>query len=276
MKLKRQIGAKLNLTLDIVGQRNGFHLLKSLVTELSLRDTVCVKKRKDNKITLKVKGAKLPLDSKNNAYKAAMLFKERFSTTGVDITLIKKIPLGGGLGGSSADVAGVLLLMKELFKVNDDLKEISSSLGSDVYYMLQGKTALLEGKGEEITPITAGKKLYFLLALSKEECLAKDSYNEFDKQGKGYPECTDKAVEFYKKGDIPSLISVMKNDLAPASSVLAPEIGKNLAELSVCGNAFMTGSGSVTFSVFENEKDRDLWYKKLKPMLSLVKAESII
>jgi 4-diphosphocytidyl-2C-methyl-D-erythritol kinase len=94
MKLKRQIGAKLNLTLDIVGEKNGFHQLKSLVVELSLKDTVIIKGRKDDEVTLKVKGATLPVGEKNTAFKAGKAFVDRYLVPGVDITVIKKIPLG--------------------------------------------------------------------------------------------------------------------------------------------------------------------------------------
>lgn len=275
MKLKRQIGAKLNLTLDIVGEKNGFHQLKSLVVELSIKDTVVIKGRKDDEVTLKVKGASLPVGEKNTAFKAGKAFVDRYLVPGVDITVIKKIPLGGGLGGSSADIAGVLSLMKEYYDIDGDLSSIASSLGSDVYYMINGGTAILEGKGERVSKIKSSKKLYFLLALAKNECLSKDAYLEYDNQGITYPESTGKAVEYYSKGDINSLIKVMKNDLTPASTTLVKEIKDNLKALSVTGNAFMTGSGSVTFSLFESKKERDKWYNKLKKSLTLIKAESV-
>lgn len=276
MVFKRKIGAKLNITLDILGEKHGFHLLKSLVTELSLKDVVRLKNRKDDKITLKVKGASLPEDENNNAYRAAKLFKDTFNTSGVDITIVKKIPLGGGLGGSSADVAGVLMLMKKAFNVNSDLFDLGKKLGSDVNYMLFGKTAVIEGKGEIITHFKTDKKLYFLLLPCKEGCLAKDSYLEYDRQGKRYEECTDKALEYYLNGDFSSLLSVMKNDLTSASTSLVPKIKENLDKLSVCGNSFMTGSGSTTFSVFQTKKERNYWYRNLKKTLPVIKAETII
>ena len=275
MKLKRQIGAKLNLTLDIVGEKNGFHQLKSLVVELSIKDTVIIKGRNDDRVTLKIKGATLPTDERNTAFRAGKAFVDRYLVPGVDITVIKKIPLGGGLGGSSADAAGVLSLMKEYYDIDGDLSSIASSLGSDVYYMLNGGTALLEGKGERVKKIDSSKKLYFLLALAKKECLSKDAYLEYDKQGITYPECSDEAIKHYKNGDVNSLIKVMKNDLTPASTTLVKEIKDNLKALSVTGNAFMTGSGSVTFSLFESKKERDMWYNKLKKSLTLIKAETV-
>ncbi len=276
MVFKRKIGAKLNITLDILGEKDGFHLLKSLVTELSFKDLVRLKKRKDDKITLNVKGASLPEDENNNAYRAAKLFKDTFNTSGVDITIVKKIPLGGGLGGSSADIAGVLMLMNEAFGVDRDITDIGKKLGSDVNFMLFGKTAIIEGKGEIITPIKTDKKLYFLLLPCDKGCLAKDSYFEYDRQGKRYEECTNKALEYYLNGDFSSLLSVMKNDLLPASTTLVPEIKENLNKLSVCGNSFMTGSGSTTFSIFQTKKERNYWYKKLKKSLPVIKAETVI
>ena len=120
--------AKINLSLNITGTENGYHMLDSVVTTIDVFDTISVRKRKDDKITLTMKGvgANLLLDERqNNAYKAAALFKQTFDTKGMDITVVKRIPLGGGLGGSSADVAGVLNALKQLFKIEKDVRGIS-------------------------------------------------------------------------------------------------------------------------------------------------------
>ncbi len=276
MKLKRKIGAKLNLTLDVLGQKNGYHQLKSLVAELDLCDEIIVKKRKDKQICLNIVGADLPTDEKNNAFRACKLFMEEFSTSGVDVTIIKNIPIGGGLGGSSADVAGVLLLMKKLFKVDSDLKNISSKLGSDVYYMLFGGYALMSGKGEELKKVNCFTTLYLLLATCDKSVSALESYTEFDRQAIYYPPCTDQTVSYLLNENFPAMLSTMKNDLSCASTTLVPKIHDNLKTLSICGNAFMTGSGSVTYSVFTSKKERNYWYKKLKTQLNLIKAQTII
>lgn len=97
--------AKVNLTLDVVGTAGGYHLIDSLVASINLYDLVCVKKRKDNLISVSMHG----MDSEgippeqNNAFRAGETFVRRFSTKGADITVYKNIPIGAGLGGSSAE-----------------------------------------------------------------------------------------------------------------------------------------------------------------------------
>ncbi len=275
MKDKRKVFAKLNLTLDILGVENGFHALKSLVCSISVFDTITLKPRKDRAITLKIIGADLPCDENNNAYKACRAFMKEYKTLGADIIIEKNIPIGGGLGGSSADIAGVLLAMQKVYNIKADLNGLASSLGSDVNYMLNGGYAVMQGKGERVTPVISDKKLYFILALADGGSSAKQVYGEFDKLGEYTEGSTDLAVKALVGGDFEGLVSAMKNDLYNPAKNLLPQTGTNLSALKeVCGNAFMTGSGSVTFSVFDNVKDRNQAFEKLKDKLSVIKAQS--
>ena len=96
--------AKVNLTLDVVGTAGGYHLIDSLVASINLYDLVCVKKRKDNLISVSMHG----MDSEgippeqNNAFRAGETFVRRFSTKGADITVYKNIPIGAGLQRQAA------------------------------------------------------------------------------------------------------------------------------------------------------------------------------
>ena len=138
MRSKVKAYAKINLSLNIYETVGGYHDLDSIVTTIDLYDEITATKRRDDKIVVKMRGigeGELS-GTNNNAYKAAKLFKETFDTKGMDIKIVKHIPLAGGLGGSSADIAGVLNALKELFDVDGDVKPLADRLGSDSGYLL--------------------------------------------------------------------------------------------------------------------------------------------
>ena len=150
-KITIKAKAKINLTLDVVGLNSGYHDINTLVTTIDLYDRIILKKRKDSAISLNCTGVKMDCAiTDNNAYKTAKAFADKFSTGGVDITVQKNIPLGAGLGGSSADIAGVLNGLKALYGVNESVLDIANALGSDSGYMLSGGYAVLSGRGDKI------------------------------------------------------------------------------------------------------------------------------
>ena len=276
-KIRLKARAKVNITLDVSGKKDGYHELKTLVASVSLSDEVKIKKRKDDLISLKVIGRAGCSAGENNAFKAGKLFKKTFNTKGFDIVLKKRIPIGGGLGGSSADAAGVLSGLKTLFGLSDDMTELANELGSDTAYMLRGGFAVLEGRGEKIEPIAVDKKFYLLLCTAQGSVMTKDAYGKFDEIGASGSEKTPKAADALKKGDVAEFLNGLKNDLYLPSTEILPEIKRNLEILSSVAPAVMSGSGSTTFAVFTDEKARDSSYKLLKKKLKgkLIKAETI-
>ena len=126
-KVKVKVPAKVNLTLDVLGLDGGYHSLKSFVASVNVFDTITVKARRDGKITLENRGVDVGCDiTDNNAYKGAKSFIDTFGTCGVDIVIDKKIPVGGGLGGSSADIAGVLNALNRLFETDMNMEELAA------------------------------------------------------------------------------------------------------------------------------------------------------
>jgi hypothetical protein len=157
-KITVKIPAKINLTLDVVGVRDGFHDIESLCVGVNIYDKITVKKRSDKLVTLKEVGIKAGCEvQNNNAYKSAILFMQTFRTSGVDIIVDKSIPVGAGLGGSSADIAGVLLAMQKLFGVKKDIKPLADSLGSDSGYMLSVRPAIISGRGDKVIDLNEKK-----------------------------------------------------------------------------------------------------------------------
>lgn len=277
-KVKVNAYAKINLILDVTGVEGKFHTLKSLVCSIDLADKITLIKREDGQINLKEKGIITDCDFRdNNAYRAAQMFVKQYKTNGVDIILDKRIPLGGGLGGSSADIAGVLKGLKRLYGTQGDVGEIADKLGSDARFMLNGGYALMEGRGDKITSLNVTKQFYLLILSHSQQVTAKECYEEYDKQNKTYPIACDKAIALLRHGEYKAFLSNLKNDLYSASVKICPRIEFNLYDLKEVGSAVMTGSGSAVVGVYLTKKQRDYAYKHLKKIHGdrLIKAKTI-
>ena len=279
-KVTVKIPAKINLTLDVVGVNGGFHDIESLVSSVDIYDKITVKKRTDKKITLTEKGVLSNcLAENNNAYKSAVLFTQTFRTDGVDIILDKSIPVGAGLGGSSADIAGTLLAMKKLFGIKKDVKPLADTLGSDSGYMLTGGPAIISGRGDKVIFLKEKIKLHLLIITEDFSVSAKECYKTFDGLGEKLTPTTTDAVNAIHDGDFNAFANALKNDLYLATKIMYPELEENVLALKDVGaDAYlMTGSGSAVYGVFRTKKQRDLAYKTLYPKYQdkLIKAKTI-
>ena len=273
--------AKLNLTLDVLGVNGNFHDIESLVVSINLFDKITVKARQDGKITLLTRGREVDCPViENNAYKAAKLFVDTFGTTGVDIIVDKNIPVAGGLGGSSADIAGVLNALNALYGINGEIEVLANDLGSDAAYMLHGGVAVMKGRGEIVEKSDADRKIYLLLITEDTQIAARNCYKKFDQKKKLYPSVTQKAERILYTGDLEQLFPLLKNDLGEAAAELVPNIKHNIFNLKKAGaaNALVAGSGPTVYGVFEEKAARDKAYKTLAALYgkSLIKAETVV
>lgn len=252
--------AKLNLTLDVAGTAGGFHLLDSLVCTVGLFDLIKIKKRADSDITVEMHGMGCELlePEKNNAYLAAKRYQSRFDCGGADIKIFKNIPVGAGMGGSSADAAGVLKGMARLFGAGSEaqLKELADGLGSDTGYMLGGGFARLKGRGERVEKIDADAKLNFLVLFPEGGVSTPQCYKLFDGLACGGGNSTPKAVDALESGNIAELGENLGNALYAPAVKLNPDIftaAEELKSFSPLG-VNMTGSGSAVYAVFETKE----------------------
>lgn len=243
--MKVKVYAKLNLSLNIVGKQDTFHLLDSVVTSVSVFDAIRVDKRSDNVVTVN-DCLDIPTEQ-NVAYKAAYAFMSEFGTCGVDITVDKGIPVGAGMGGSSADIAGVVYCMCKLFGIEQPSLQVYNlccRLGSDVNYMLKGGLARMRGKGDEIETYPNNRKMYFAVTTFEHQNSTAEIYSQFDKVSAGG--CIDnyKLLEAITQGKA----FLQGNELQQASQSLSDyaESFLNFARI----NGFlpnMTGSGSAYY-----------------------------
>ena len=277
---KVKVPAKINLTLDVIGYRNGYHDISSLVCPIDLYDTIEVKQNKDRCISVNQNWKNSGSDDADDyVYDAAVKFESEYEVTGVDINVEKMIPVGAGLGGSSADAAGTLIAMKEIFYKGADIFRLAGELGSDTPYMTVGGTAVLSGRGDKVLSLPPVPKMYLIIILDREQCPSRESYEEYDSIGKTYPTATEDAVRALKRGDVQGMLAVLKNDLTEGSCRIVPNIKWNIEALKDVGAeaALMTGSGSSVYGIFLSEKERDRAYKELYKAYGkmLIKAETI-
>lgn len=165
--------AKINLYLEIMGDRpDGFHELVMVMQSVDLTDRVTVRSLGVDQIRIQCDHPLVPADETNLAYRAAALLAQRFPSAmvqhgGVEITLEKRIPVGAGLAGGSANAASVLMgldLLWQLGLSQGELQVLGAELGSDVPFCLTGGTAIATGRGEQIDPLPGIDHLYVVLA----------------------------------------------------------------------------------------------------------------
>lgn len=165
--LEIQAPAKINLFLHVVGRRqDGYHLLQSVFSLIDLSDQVLLRIRDDGQILRLNALDGIPPESDLVIRAARLLQKKTGVSLGADIDLIKRIPMGAGLGGGSSDAASTLIGLNFLWKTGLDrstLAKIGLELGADVPFFIHGQNAFVEGIGEDITPVKLPEANYLLV-----------------------------------------------------------------------------------------------------------------
>lgn len=249
--------AKLNLTLAVAGAANGYHDIDSLVCSVDLFDLIKISKRKDNLVAIEMHGLGselIPFEN-NNAVKAAERYIEKFGTRGVNIKIYKNIPMGAGLGGSSADAAGVIRGMSKLYGSGSEseLKELADLSGSDTGYMLTGGFARISGRGEKVRPLDIERRLDILLLLPAGGVSTAGCYAQWDKLQTRGGSC-DEAEAALVSDDKTALGKSLFNHLYPSAAQLNGDVKEAFGELENFSplGVNMTGSGSAVYALFEN------------------------
>lgn len=251
-KLRLRAFAKANLSLNITGKRGNMHTLDSVMMSLDCFDTVTVAERDDNKINVIFENADIGAD--NTAYRAARAVQDRIGG-GWDVEISKGIPIGAGLGGSSADGAAVLRALDVLYKLPErgvNMRALALSIGSDVPFMLTGGLARVGGTGEELF-FMENKLTVFAVGIMGGEVSTKRAYELFDgiyPDRRFCPTDNDKMCEYILAGDNRA-IELVNNALYAPAVELRPEIAGNAELLRDCGAVVsLTGSGGMVLGYF--------------------------
>ncbi len=234
--------AKLNLMLNIVGKTNNMHLIDGVFVPFNLCDIIYADKRKDNVINLSYTDKAIKFDN-DTALKAANVIAKHYGLGGMDIVIEKKIPLQSGMGGSSADAAGVARAIRELFDLENIDNDLLVKIGSDVPYMYKGGDCRVSGIGEKVESINLPKfnKVVLLPAKGVDTTKCYELYDEVGGENGD--------IEGFIKNPFSKEIK-QANALQRAACIINGDIKLALDTLKsvgfLCG---MSGSGSACFGI---------------------------
>ncbi len=239
---------KINLTLDVLYRRpDGYHQLRGIMCAVNIYDAVHIERSRGVSVSFDE-----AVPPRNTAVAAALAFLEK-TGRGAEIYIQKGIPSEAGMGGASADAAGVLRGMNRLYGEplsESELFSIALSIGADVPFCLMGGCAVAEGIGEVLTPLPA-PELNLLIIKGNGGVSTGALFRGLRLPLERRPD-TDGAIGAIRRGDIDGLIPLCENALEIPAIGLSPEIAENKKRLQSLGaHAFMTGSGAAVVGIFK-------------------------
>jgi 4-diphosphocytidyl-2-C-methyl-D-erythritol kinase len=269
-----RVPAKLNLFLAVRGRRSdGYHELVTVLQTVSLFDGLRLgvvgppgrghhpAGRRRMRVEVRHdRVAGLPEPGKNSAARAAVALGR---LTGIEadptardgggeprtvVDLRKGIPVAGGMAGGSADAAGALVGLNELWGcelTRDELRELAATLGSDVPFCLVGGTALATGRGTALAQVLCRGTFHWVVCPSSEPLLTTDVYRSWDRHCRPSEMEPDAVLQALRSQDPVALGAALHNDLEPAAFALRPELEVDKKALFDAGalGAVLSGSG---------------------------------
>jgi len=238
--------AKLNLFLHVVGRRkDGYHLLQTALRFIDYGDELSFSVRADGAIRRTTAMEGVPAEQDLSVRAAQALQRETGCREGVDIGIVKRLPMGGGLGGGSSDAATTLIALNRLWRTGltrDRLQQLALTLGADVPVFVFGKNAFAEGIGERLQALQLPPAWYLILV----------------------PELAVSTAEIFSAAELTRNTNAITiaafsvgqghNDLEPVVCRRYPQVARHLEWLRRYGDARMTGSGACVFCAFDSEE----------------------
>jgi 4-diphosphocytidyl-2-C-methyl-D-erythritol kinase len=244
--------AKLNLFLHVVGRRpDGYHLLQTAFRFIDFGDELAISVRDDGDIRRTTAMPGVPAEQDLTVRAARALQNETGCGKGADIGIVKRVPVGGGLGGGSSDAATTLIALNRLWETGlgrARLQQLALQLGADVPVFVYGRNAFAEGVGERLQPLQLPPAWYLVLV----------------------PELAVSTAEIFSDAELTRNTNAItiaafsvgrgRNDLEPVVCRRYPQVARHLEWLHRYGDARMTGSGACVFCAFGSEEQaRQVW-----------------
>jgi len=252
--------AKVNLYLAVGSRRpDGYHHVDTVLQTVSLSDRVFIEP--SDSLELVVTGRELDVPAQENlAWKAAEAMAAELGVApGVRITLEKRIPAGGGLGGGSSDAAAVLAGTAALWDASigeDALMRIAARLGADVAFFLTGGTAYFTGRGDRLVRRLPTVEMPLVLIKPAPPIETRAAYAEFDRSPAQPGPGVSGIADACRSNDPVRVARSLFNNMTPAAERLVPEVSDALAlcdaSRAVLG-ALVAGSGSSVFGICDDD-----------------------
>ena len=265
--------AKINLFLSVGPRReDGYHEIRSVMQALELSDELYFRRTDGSggRVALRCSDENLPAGEDNLAWRAIEIFAGETGVMdegGIEVFINKRIPVGAGLAGGSADAAAALLAMNHIWELEMSPAEIESMaarVGSDVPFCLRGGTAMVTGRGEKVEPLEPLPPFQVVVASTGESVSTADVYRRFDtvagESGLTGKEELERALsgllEGVKKGDFEAVCANLRNSLESATIARERlELYKKTTLEAGAAAALMTGSGPAVFALTRTLED---------------------
>ena len=256
--IKEKAYAKINLALEVMDEKDGYHMVNNLMMPIDIYDEL--EFEKDNNISI----LNDPFPNDNIITKAAKLFFEYTKINGgVFIKLKKNIPHQAGLAGGSTDGAATLRGLNKLYDAklsNDELKELGAKLGSDVPFFIEEKPALCTGRGEKINIIKSNIDSFKILLIKPETGLStKEVYKNYEYMGINKEKELSNLLKALENNDLDLLKNNIFNDLGEVALSLNKDMENIFVKLSLIGlKVYVSGSGPTMYILDYNDEDLDI------------------
>ena len=251
--------AKLNLFLHITGRRDdGYHLLQTVFQLLDYGDTLTLTRRDDGEIRRVSDLAGVPAEA-DLVVKAARLLQQHCRAQydgplGVDISVDKVLPMGGGLGGGSSNAASVLVGLNRLWQcglTQQDLMSLGVQLGADVPVFIFGQSAWAEGVGEQLEAIELPEKWFLVLKPSINVSTAKVFSNSQLRR-----DCPAITIRDFLTGQTGNVCEQPVREMYP-------EVNEALNDLARFAESKLTGTGACVYASFDSKEAAQQAFTKL-------------
>ncbi|MCX5681815.1 MAG: 4-(cytidine 5'-diphospho)-2-C-methyl-D-erythritol kinase [Candidatus Omnitrophica bacterium] len=249
--------AKLNLSLKVLGKRpDGYHNLSTLFEKINLCDDIDLTCTKTGKIRIACNHPAVPKGERNLAYQAAQMLKEDFGiANGVDIKIVKRIPVAGGLAGGSSNAATTLLGLNKIWQLDltkEKLLSYAKRIGSDVplfiydYIFCHGTE-----RGDRIKEVKIDRKFWHILVTPRLKVYSKEVFKALKIRLTKKADNANILTCALRENDVQTVSQYLSNDLGAAIVRVHPQLFKiknnikSISGLDVC----FSGSGPSMFAM---------------------------
>ncbi len=249
--------AKLNLTLDVLGKReDGYHDLKSVMQTISIRDDIEIDVGTGKPWRLLCDREGVPTDERNLAWKAAKLYCDTMDKDpgGLEIRIVKRIPMQAGMGGGSADAAAVLRALNRHYGSPLSilaLAELGAQVGSDVPFCVLCGTAMAEGRGERLRKLPDLPDCVFVVVKPDFSVSTPELYQKIDTVAISTRPDHQAMERALLAGDLEKIAHNLCNVFDPVVTAEHLELNyiKSLFYQYGAAGYQMTGSGSAVYAI---------------------------
>jgi 4-diphosphocytidyl-2-C-methyl-D-erythritol kinase len=281
-KLVLESPAKINLSLEVLGRRSdGYHSIRTILAPVTLHDTV----------TLSPGGRKFsfhggqgaPKEDGNLAWRAAQLLAERTGVRhGIDVRIVKRIPIAAGLGGGSSNAATVLRALNDVWEAGlseAKLETLGLELGSDVPFFLRGGTCLATGRGEVLEPLQNAAPVELVLVHPALKVSSQWAYDHVPEELTRTGGATSMVKVALASARLDLLAANLVNELEPGVAKAHPVVAEAKRRLKAAGalGAIMSGSGPTVFGIAADAEAAEKIAKKVaSPKWKVTRARTVV